>query len=175
MDILPDEQIVAKVLAGNKHLFGEIVTRYQNKLLRYIRYLTNNSNDSEDIAQETFIKVYRNLNGFNQRLKFSSWVFRIAHNEAINFIKKRSLILIAPDEFYKVENHLFANNQKSSLITEITVKQLLKTLPMKYREPLELYYIEERSYSEISDILRMPIGTVGVRIKRAKALLKNQK
>lgn len=174
MDTQSDEVIVQKVLGGDTHLFGEIVNRYQNKLLRYVWYLTNHSNDSEDVVQETFIKVYRNLNGFNTTLKFSSWIYRIAHNEAMNFVKKKKPILVGHDEMYKLENIKNQTSNTKKIENTLYIRQLLDTLELKYREPLELYYIEERTYEEISDILRIPIGTVGIRIRRAKESLKHK-
>lgn len=170
---LSDFDVVAQILSGDVAKFSVIVERYQNPLLRYVGFLTNRSSDSEDIVQETFIKVYKNLRKYNPKLKFSSWIYRISHNEAVNYIKKKKPILIAHDEMWKLDNHISAKNHGLSTINKITVQQLLGKLPMKYKELLELYYIEEYSYSEISDILRMPIGTVGVRLKRGISLLRN--
>ena len=177
MEKTSDSDLVGKILSGNISLYSKIVERYQNPLLRYVSFLTNKSGDSEDVVQETFIKVYKNLRKYNPKLKFSSWIYRIAHNEAVNYIKKKKLVLVDhQDEMAVNKISNFKIPETSNIqMDKIQVEQMLNKLPLKYKEPVELYYIEGYSYSEISDILRIPIGTVGVRIKRAIALLKNQK
>src|SRR3989338_9852491 len=85
---LSDEQVVRQVREKDKELFGEIIRRYQSKLMRYVIYLTGDYNKAADIVQETFIKAYVNLNGFNINKKFSSWIYRIAHNETMNMFSR---------------------------------------------------------------------------------------
>ena len=85
---LPDEELVELIIKDDQELFGERVTRYQDKLERYILRLGSSKEQSQDVVQDTFIKAFKNLRGFNQSLKFSSWIYRIAHNEAINLFKK---------------------------------------------------------------------------------------
>ncbi|MFH1582108.1 MAG: sigma-70 family RNA polymerase sigma factor [Pseudomonadota bacterium] len=90
---MPDEQLVQLSLK-DQGCFYYLMKRYEIKILRYIKRLTTASQEeAEDIIQEVFIKVYRNLNGFNQKLKFSSWIYRIAHNEIINQYRKTKLRL----------------------------------------------------------------------------------
>jgi len=85
---LSDEELVRMVRTDDSELYEEIVKRYQDRLYRYLRYLTNQPDASEDILQEVFIKAYRNLFGFNTKKKFSSWIYRIAHNEGVNHLKR---------------------------------------------------------------------------------------
>ena len=89
-----DENLVEIVRNKNREFFSEIVTRYQNKIYSYISRLTGNRDEAEDLTQEVFIKVYQNLHGFDVKRKFSSWIYRIAHNESVNFIKKKSYFKI---------------------------------------------------------------------------------
>ena len=168
---LTDEKVVEFTRTKDKEAYAEIIRRFQNKLMRYAKYLLNDDEKAADIVQESFIKAYVNLNNFNSKKKFSSWIYRIVHNQAINLIHK-----------YKKEVPLLDNIdfdsgvdiEKDYAKTEITkmVKECLKDMPLLYKEPLSLYYLEDKSYNEVSDILRLPIGTVGTRIKRAKILLK---
>jgi RNA polymerase sigma-70 factor (ECF subfamily) len=168
---ISDEQLVVKVRKEDKELYAEIVNRYQDKLMRYATYLINNEEKAADVVQEGLIKAYVNLNGFNTKKKFSSWIYRIVHNEAMNAVKK-----------YHKESPLVDNMDLQSgvdLEEEFDKKQVkemaqdcLKNMPIKYSEPLELYFIEDYSYEDISDILRLPMGTVATRINRAKALMK---
>lgn len=88
MNQLTDEQIVAAILNGDKDLYRNIIKRYEKKLLRYLRKFLSDPNDIEDILQVVFMKVYKNLYGFGPGKKFSSWIYRIAHNEAVNYLKK---------------------------------------------------------------------------------------
>ena len=168
---LTDEKVVEFTRTKDKEAYAEIINRYQDKLLRYAGYLLNNDDKATDVVQDSFIKAYVNLNSFNSKKKFSSWIYRIVHNEAINLINK-----------HKKEMPLFDNVDFDSGINieeefskkEITkmVKTCLNELPILYKEPISLHFLEDKSYNEISDILRIPVGTVGTRINRAKALMK---
>jgi len=170
---LSDEQIVDKIISGDIEKYEEIVTRYQAKLSRYIKKLTNRSDDVDDVLQEVFIKAYKNLRHFNQKMKFSSWIYRIAHNESINLIKSSWVQKITSlDPFFNL-------GQKNQIEDQIDNRQLqkklancLKDLELKYKEPLVLFYFEEKSYEEISDILRIPVKTVGVLIYRGRQKIK---
>lgn len=172
---LSDEKLVELICSDQINLYEILIKRYQEKLLRYAYYLTNNWQEAEDIVQETFIKTYENLFRFNLKKKFSSWLYRICHNEAINFLKRKRINFIANAEIYLKE---VLDNEESSLDKLIrqsnkrAVKKALQKMPLIYKEVLILYFFEEKKYEEISDILRQPINTVATRIRRAKAMLK---
>jgi len=166
-----DEELVKKTCHEDKEYYEAIVLRYQKKLIDYAYYLMGDGQKAEDVVQESFIKAFENLKGFNLNKKFSSWIYRIVHNQAINQIKKTR------KEFPLFENVYFLDRQnvENDFIKKediLEVRNCLKKLSFKYKEPLILFYFEEKSYEEISDILRIPISTVGVRIRRAKAQLK---
>ena len=175
MKDLSDEELVEKIRSENNELYAEIVRRYEQKLYRYLRYLTNRPDESEDLLQDVFIKAYRNLFGFDTKRKFSPWIYRIAHNEGVNFVKKTNR-----RKQVSLENVDFSlGNQGDSVEDVFTkgeirekVKECLDELEAKYREPLVLYYFEDKSYREISDILRIPVKTVGTFIFRGKRILK---
>lgn len=168
---LSDEQLVKYVREQDKETYVEIINRYKDKLIRYAFYLTGDDDKAADVVQESFIKAYINLNGFDVKKKFSSWIYRIVHNEAMNILNqdKKQLPLNEDIDFDSGVN-LEDDFVKKEL--QIKAKDCLKRLPVIYREPLTLFFLEEKSYEEISDILRMPIGTVGTRINRAKVLMK---
>lgn len=167
----PDEEIVEKVRAGERELYAVIIDRYQNKLLRYVMYLLNDEHKAVDVVQETFIKAFINLNSFKVSMKFSSWIYRITHNEAMNAISKHKHELPMPDDMDVASDENIEDMISKEEVKEMTTKCLAQ-IPVLYSEPLALFFLEERSYEEISDILRIPIGTVGTRINRAKVLLK---
>ncbi len=168
---LSDEALVEIIRTRNKERYTEIVQRYQNKLLRYARYLVSDEQKAQDIVQASFIKAYINLNGFNTKKKFSSWIYRIVHNEAINEVKKHKKEMPILDNVdYQSTQDVEENYSNKEIMKE--VEHCLKNMPVLYSEPLALYYLDDKSYDEISDILHIPMGTVATRIKRAKSLMK---
>lgn len=169
---LSDEKVVEKVRSVDQELYALIIERYQEKLLRYANSLIRNEHQAADVVQESFIKAFVNLQGFDLKKKFSSWLYRIVHNEAMNIVKKykKEMPLLEGVDFRSRENI-----EKDFIRKELQeqVKKCLEQMPVTYSEPLVLYYIEEKPYKEISDILRIPMGTVAIRIKRAKILMKH--
>lgn len=179
---LTDEQLV-RLSVENKENFYHLIKRYERKLLRYINRISDITHpESEDILQDIFIKVYCNLNGFNQKLKFSSWIYRIAHNETINFYHKNKSRLQKPhlqlnhNDIFNISHFIYdvSNPNQATISKEKAnkIRELLTKLPRKYREVLVLRYLEDKKYTEISDILRKPPGTVATLINRAKSKFK---
>lgn len=172
-----DEEIVVLVKNGDKEAFGVLIERYEKKILRYGRKFLNNLADIEDLVQEIFIKTYVNINGFNTSKRFSPWIYRIAHNEFVNALKKSKnershFIDIDSDTVFP---HIASEERTDKETDERELKELLDKgldrLDNKYREPLLFFYMEGMSYKDISDILQIPISTVGVRVKRGKLAL----
>lgn len=159
----------------NQDNFVYLVDRYKGKLSSYIKRLTNvNNEDVEDILQEVFIKVYLNLNDFNKDLKFSSWIYRITHNQVISGHRK---IKARPEGYAVVIDDQLANSlaaeidikgQVDSKILQKTISLVLAKIEPKYRDVLILKFLEEKSYQEISDILKKPLGTVASLMNKAK-------
>lgn len=175
-----DAQIVAMSLK-ERSSFGFIIERYEAKLKRYIARLgVRNHDDQLDVLQEIFIKAYKNLNSFDTSLSFSSWIYRIAHNEAISWYRKQNVrpeghLIIDGDE---VLNLLSTRDEGPEVTFDQTINaselaKALEELEVKYREVLILRYFEQKEYEEISDILKIPVGTVGTLIFRAKKQLYN--
>lgn len=169
---LTDEELVEKVRSSDRDVYAVIIERYKGKLLRYVTSLVNDRDRASHIVQDSLVKAYINLNSFNTKRKFSSWIYRIAHNEAINSIKKnqKEFFILEDFEFPSEEDIERDFEQKE---TAVHVEKCLNSIPLIYSEPLSLYYLSEKSYEEISDILRLPMGTVAIRISRAKKLMKH--
>lgn len=171
---LKDEKLVEMVRNQDQELYTEIVERYQDKLLRYANYLIQERDKAQDVVQEALIKAFINLYGFNTKRKFSSWIYRICHNEAINHIKKHQKEVSLDENGWlkdkSDEKNITESFEKKELLQ--VVRASLNELPIIYREPLALYFLEEKSYNEISDILRIPIGTLSTRINRGKKALR---
>jgi RNA polymerase sigma-70 factor (ECF subfamily) len=171
---LSDEELASYMQRGNGKEIEHIIDRYDEPLLRYVRYLTKDIDTSQDIVQETFLSVYQNINSFDTKKKFSSWIYRIAHNKAINSIKKKSKIIsLGEREIVDEKDDASRIDKKLDMVkTRRIVGDAVEKLPIKYREVIVLRYYEEKSYEEISDICRCPVSTVGVRIRRATEIMK---
>lgn len=158
----------------NSDYFAFVIERYKIKLENYVKRLGVNKNNSQDVLQNIFIKVYINLNSYDTRLPFSSWIYRIAHNEAISYFRKEK---ITPQPFKNEEDMLVFDTissdldiEKDSLSKENKdyLLKIINSLDKGYRDIILLRYFEEKSYTEISDILKIPEGTVASNIARAK-------
>ncbi|KKR48441.1 MAG: RNA polymerase, sigma-24 subunit, ECF subfamily [Candidatus Magasanikbacteria bacterium GW2011_GWC2_40_17] len=171
---LTDEEVVVAVREKNKELYSEIVRRYQTKLAHYLRKFIIDPDQLQDVLQDVFIKAYRNLFGFNAERKFSPWIYRIAHNEALNYLKKhsREVLSLDPEEQDIVDKKIDIKEGTDKVLTKEKINKALSLLKEKYRTPLILYFFEQMSYEEISDVLETPKSSVGVLIMRAKSQLK---
>lgn len=172
---LSDSDIIAKVIGGDTDIFRLIVERYEPKLMRYSLYLLKDYDAASDVVQDTFIKAYMNLRSFKLKKPFSPWIYRILHNGAMNAIKanKKTYSLSAVDEIG--DNFLIKFDTDKVLDKKLLnkkVRRCLSSIDIKYQEILELSFFENLKYEEISDILHIPTSTVGVRIRRAKEMLK---
>lgn len=174
-----DEEIVREAIT-DKERFALLIERYEPKLSRYLRRLgVGVTEDREDLLQNAFLKAYRNLNSFDSALSFSSWMYRITHNEAMSFFRRRH----ARPEFAFGEDEevlravLADENADTAAVAELrlgteAVTRALRELPEAERDVLMLRFFEDRSYAELSDILRLPAGTVATLLRRAKASLR---
>jgi len=169
-----DEELVNLTLEDQEH-FTYLVRRYEDKLLRYIIRISGlRKEDAEDLLQDIFIKVYQNLNDFDTNLKFSSWIYRIAHNEVISNYRKLKArpVGVSYDDDPILINKLVSS---TDFVKEINrkydakiIQKVLAKMDEKYREVLILRFLEEKDYNEMSDILQRPIGTVGAMVNRGK-------
>jgi RNA polymerase sigma-70 factor (ECF subfamily) len=175
---LEDEELVRLSLQDPDN-FSDLINRYQAKILYYVRRLgVSTLEDSQDIVQDIFLKVYLNLNDFKPDLKFSSWLYRIAHNQVISNFRKHQ----ARPEAYSsplddaalnlLSGDILPDSQIDKNILKASLMASINKLEPKYREIIILKFFEEKSYQEISDILRKPEGSVASLLNRAKKSLK---
>jgi len=171
---LTDEELVVIVRDKDQELYSEIIKRYQTKLSHYLRKFVRDNDELEDVLQDVFIKAFRNLYGFNSGRKFSPWIYRIAHNEALNHLKKHYKLDISLEEkeWEVIDEKMDIKEKIDSRLLKSKIEHCLSLMKDKYREPLILYFFEQKSYEEISDILRIPRSTVGILIMRGKKILK---
>ncbi|MBU6490674.1 sigma-70 family RNA polymerase sigma factor [Patescibacteria group bacterium] len=174
-----DEDIVRRTLL-DKEKFALLLERYEQKLARYLERLgVGIREDREDILQNAFIKAYKNLNSFDQTLTFSSWMYRITHNEAMSFFRSRRarphITLGGESEMLITE--LRDENSDTSRVAELRlsreeIAKAFAALAPRQRDVLALRFFEDRSYAEMSDILEVPAGTVSTLLHRAKRALR---
>lgn len=176
IESISDEDLAKAVQDGDLQAFDALLKRYYQKILRYGRKFLLGAQDSEDAAQTIFLKAYRFIKSYNASRKFSPWIYGIAHNEFINLGKKRVKEQV---EFFDDESFFPyptvdqpTNRDLSNLEVKGILDECLGQLAAKYREPVVLYFLEDLDYKQIAQILRLPISTVGTRIKRAKYKLK---
>ena len=176
-ETLSDEDLVVYIRERDKEAYSYIIDRYKKRIWRYINRLINNPNETDDLTQQTLVNVYVNLNSFDGDKKFSSWIYRIAHNLAVNWIKrKKASISLDHNEVVasrlSSEIDVFKKVSENEFYEKVTM--LINKLPEKFKEPFILRYMEDKTYNEISDILRMHKNTVGTMINRAKKILKKE-
>lgn len=173
-----DAEIVARALI-DRESFSVLIERYEAKLNRYLLRLGVYAfEDRQDVLQDIFIKVYRNLNAFDTKLSFSSWIYRIAHNEAMSWFRKKS---VRPEHFLVPDSNAILEQIAGGTLSEELhmaqetskeIQDALAVLDQKYRTILLLRFFEEKSYEEIADILKIPVGTVATLLHRGKEQLR---
>jgi RNA polymerase sigma-70 factor (ECF subfamily) len=172
---LTDEDLAGRVKTDDHAALSEIIRRYQNKLFYYVSRMIGNGDEAEDVVQETFLKAYQNIQSFDNEKKLSPWLYRIAHNLTINQLKKNQRVRAVEaatldwldEEGQRLEVDDFLAKEERQQLSEAMIG-LLEHLRPEFKEVLLLYYFEEKSYQEISEILRIPEATVGVWLRRAK-------
>lgn len=173
-----DEALAIAVQAGERESFGLLVERYEEKISRYGRKFLSDSEHITDLVQEIFLKAYVNIQSFDATRSFSPWLYRIAHNEFVNALRKRASASFlsldwSPDIFLpQLVAEEEADQEAEQRILRGALESSLNLLDDKYREPIVLSYFQDLTYQEIADVLQIPISTVGVRLTRGKALLK---
>lgn len=182
-----DHALLEGTLAGDEDAFAELVGRYRNQITSYIYRMTNDYDGAVDLAQETFLRVYRAAGRYQTTHAFSTYIYRIATNLAISELRKRkrrrlvSLTgLLASSDGQDVRDFNPADERPLQDIGLVeaerreALKRAISTLPEKYRAPLVLRDVEEKSYEEIAAILRTSDGTVKSRINRARNFLREK-
>ncbi len=162
--------------------FGIVMSRYQEKLFWYVKRISYFSNeDIEDILQEVLTSAYRNLNEFDEETKFSSWIYRVTHNQVIDAIRKsKRQNENSYDELSEHDTQFFLSasvDLEEKILSDDCLKRArtaIKNLPMKYRDVMVLRFLEEKTYEEIMDILKKPKGSVATLVSRGRESLKKE-
>lgn len=177
---LTDVELIAKAIGKHEDGFEELVRRYQRPITNYVFRMLNDYDSSLDVTQEVFIKVYNSLERYSSEYKFSTWLYRIAHNAAIDHIRRRSpnsqsLEAENKDGAYQLQIESpnptpEQERERSEWRTEI--EAVVKCLPAVYRELIMLRHAQDLSYDEIAEITNLPLGTVKNRLFRAREMMR---
>lgn len=178
-----NENEIIKKIHNNPEIFWEIIEMYEKKLLRYILKITNISiEEAENLLQDIFLKVYTHINDYDEKFPFSSWIYRITHNAVIDYHRKNKNInskeFIENDDNLQnlIENIIDEWNNPEEIFNKKElikcIQKSLNSLNINFKEILILKFLEEKNYTEISDILKIPEWTVWTMINRWKRLLK---
>lgn len=180
---LPDAVVVRRILRGDGDLFALLVERYRMRLFRFVERYTNDAEDARDVTQEVFLKVYGALDSYDPRYKFSTWLFRIAGNAAIDHLRRRkvrALPLELPVDDEGQERRTDPKESRPDPLEELTRSRLRKALdeaierlPDEYRELISLRHYGELPYEEIAELKKMPLGTVKNKLFRARQALRD--
>lgn len=177
-----DAEVIAAVLKGDKEQFGEIVRRYQGRLVNFLYRLLYDQAEAHDLAQEVFFKTFQALDRYDPQYKFSTWLFRVGQNAAIDRLRKRRIKLVSLDrptrdpdsnstwEFPTGERGPYGelrNRERGDAITKA-----IRALPWEYRELIVMRHYGELSYGEIAELKELPLGTVKNKLFRARQILK---
>ncbi len=186
-DRTSDHALLEATRTGDQDAFAELVSRYRNQITSYIYRMTNDYDGAVDLAQETFVRVYRAADRYQRTYAFSTYIYRIATNLAISELRKRKRRkLVSLTGFFQPSDgseirELNPPDEKPLQDTELVdserrhaVKRAINTLPEKYRAPLILRDVDGRSYDEIATILETSEGTVKSRISRARGFLREK-
>jgi RNA polymerase sigma-70 factor (ECF subfamily) len=186
---LSDHSLLDAARFGDEAAFAELVRRYRNQITNYVYRLTNDYDSAVDLAQETFLRVFRAADRYQATYAFSTYIYRIATNLAITELRKRKRHrLVSLTGFFQSSRGEFEEATEldpvdAAPLADVTlvederrtaIARAIATLPEKYRVPLVLRDVEERSYEEIAGILAMSEGTVKSRISRARAFLRDK-
>ena len=173
---MTDDALMQRVREGDDDAFGEIVDRYKNPLVNYLTHLVRSRDRAEEIAQDAFVRLYRNAANYKEQDRLAPYLFRIATNLTVTEVRRaKRWSLLMPRLHASTSQH--TPSPDANLITDEIQKQVnaaLERLPLKFRAPLVLFEIEEWSYEAIASALDVRIGTVKSRISRARDLLRRQ-
>jgi RNA polymerase sigma-70 factor (ECF subfamily) len=178
----PDQELIAECLLGQTQAFGDLVTRYQNRLYNTLVNVLGSAEDARDVAQEAFVNAFQKLSSFRGQSAFYSWLFRIALNAAVSQQRKQTRVTVSIEAAREQSGlepadprpETIPDHSLESIERQTAVRTALAQLPEEFRTVLVLKEMDDLKYEEIAEIVGCPIGTVRSRIHRARAELRNR-
>jgi len=179
-----DSRLIEEALRGDDRAYRKLMAKYHDAIHNFIYRMVHDREQVEDLTQEAFIKAFSSLKNFNEEFAFSTWLYKIATNNCIDYIRKKKLQMYSidkpiesrdsdftfelPDESYEADQELISDQRT------LMLRRAIERLPEKYRRVIYLRHVEEKSYEEIAAQLKLPIGTVKAHIFRAREILYKQ-
>src|SRR5213594_3687116 len=179
---LADGELVVSALSGREACFEELVRRYQRPISAYVYRMVGNYESALDLTQEIFIKVYNSLRRYRSEFKFSTWIYKIAHNSAVDHLRRtatreQSLITGSEGDQFElpIESGRLSPEQESERKERrIEIESVVRALPSNYRELIILRHSQDLTYEEIVEVTGLPLGTVKNRLFRAREMMRQQ-
>lgn len=176
-----DGELITKAITGREDSFEELVRRYQRPITNYVYRMLANYDSSLDVTQEIFIKVYNSMARYSPEYRFSTWLYKIAHNAAIDHLRRnsnheQSLEIENEDGTYQVQfesKRLNPEQEREHSEWREEIDAVVKKLPAGYRELIILRHNQDLSYDEIAEITNLPLGTVKNRLFRAREMMRD--
>ena len=177
-----DRELVAIAVDGFDGSFEELVRRYQRPIAAYVYRMVGNYESALDLTQEIFIKVYNSLSRYRAEFKFSTWIYKIAHNAAVDHLRRtstREQSLVSGTESDSFElpiesGHLTPEQESERKERRGEIESVVRALPANYRELIILRHSQDLSYEEIVEVTGLPLGTVKNRLFRAREMMRQQ-
>jgi RNA polymerase sigma-70 factor (ECF subfamily) len=177
-----DSDLVVSAIYGLEGSFEELVRRYQRPISAYVYRMVGNYESALDLTQEIFIKVYNSLRRYRSEFKFSTWIYKIAHNSAVDHLRRtatreQSIITGTESESFELpieSNRLTPEQESERKERRIEIESVIRTLPGNYRELVILRHSQDLTYEEIVEVTGLPLGTVKNRLFRAREMMRQQ-
>ncbi|MBR5430556.1 MAG: sigma-70 family RNA polymerase sigma factor [Firmicutes bacterium] len=171
-----DEQLVTLILNGHPESFQILVERYQKQVFSLAYRLCGDYDEAQDLAQESFIRIYQELPRFDVSRRFFPWLYRVAHNVCVNQLQRRPRDLSSLDDSFDLSDEADPGDRPEQAYARVeqaaTVQEAIASLPETYRLPLVLKYLRNMSYQEIADQMELPVSTIETRLFRGRNLLR---
>jgi RNA polymerase sigma-70 factor (ECF subfamily) len=173
---------VTSAISGLDGSFEELVRRYQRPISAYVYRMVGNYESALDLTQEIFIKVYNSLRRYRPEFKFSTWIYKIAHNSAVDHLRRtstreQSLISGTDGDSFELpleSSRLTPEQESEQKERRIEIESVVRTLPSNYRELIILRHSQDLTYEEIVEVTGLPLGTVKNRLFRAREMMRQQ-
>jgi RNA polymerase sigma-70 factor (ECF subfamily) len=177
-----DRELVATAVSGVEGSFEELVRRYQRPISAYVYRMVGNYESALDLTQEIFIKVYSSLRRYREEFKFSTWIYKIAHNSAVDHLRRnatreQSLVMGHEGDQFDLpveSSHLSPEQESERKERRGEIESVVRALPANYRELIILRHSQDLSYEEIVEVTGLPLGTVKNRLFRAREMMRQQ-
>lgn len=182
LSLTSDRELVAIAINGFDGSFEELVRRYQRPISAYVYRMVGNYESALDLTQEIFIKVYNSLRRYRAEFKFSTWIYKIAHNAAVDHLRRsatreQSLVATHEGESFDLpieSAHLTPEQESERRERSTEIESVVRALPANYRELIILRHSQDLSYEEIVEVTGLPLGTVKNRLFRAREMMRQQ-